>query len=203
MERTEYADKLILSLRQKYKEKQSGYFLGDNRMAIGSKQIIVHREELFNGICSIMLPEIMEDMEYAVRIVKYPRQNRPQIIKTDHDSGATITFSLVSAENIAGKESASVQMEKLGSDIKRMWKQNVFYDKGEVRAGNLSVAWMDFKAFCLDGSLYSIIFLFQMEQWIVLGNFHCAFPKYDIWKPVVLSLLTTIQGGNGNERVPD
>lgn len=81
MERTEYADKLILSLRQKYKEKQSGYFLGDNKMAIGSKQITVHREELFTGICSIMLPEIMEHMEYAVRIVKYPPKTGHRLLK--------------------------------------------------------------------------------------------------------------------------
>ena len=77
----------------------------------------------------------------------------------------------------------------------KIWKQNVFYDRGEISAAGEPVVWMDLRAYCLDGSLYMILFMFQIEEQIVLGNFHCSFPQYDIWKPVVLKLLTTIQYG--------
>ena len=72
--------------------------------------------------------------------------------------------------------------------MKKIWKQNVFYDTGEVMAENTPVAWMDFRAYCLDGNLYSMLFIFQMREQAVLGNFHCSFPKYDIWKPVILKI---------------
>ena len=85
--------------------------------------------------------------------------------------------------------------------IQKIWKQYVFYDIGEIVADNIPVAWMDFKAFCINGMIYSMLFLFQIEEQAVLGNFHCVFPKYDIWKPAVLKLLTTIQvEGKNNER---
>lgn len=52
---------------------------------------------------------------------------------------------------------------------------------------------MDLKAYCLDGNLYSMIFLFRAQGQTVLGNFHCNFPRYDVWKPAVLKLLATVQ----------
>ena len=85
------------------------------------------------------------------------------------------------------------RLKKIQDDMKKIWKQNVFYDMGEVYADMLPVAWMDFKSFCLNGSLYNLLFLFDFEERTVLGNFHCVFSEYDIWKPVVLKLLTTIQ----------
>ena len=87
-------------------------------------------------------------------------------------------------------------MAVIRNDMRKIWKQNVFYDIGEVVAENTPVAWMDFKAYCLDGNLYSLLFMFQTQARSILGNFHCSFPIYDIWKPVVLKLLTTIQAEN-------
>lgn len=83
--------------------------------------------------------------------------------------------------------------KRLRGDMKKVWKQNVFYDMGKVTADGHTVAWMDFKAFCMDGSIYSLLFLFQAGNQMILGNFHCSFVQYDIWKPVILKLLTTIQ----------
>lgn len=204
MGKTEYADKVILTLRSKYREKQDEQLQADKEIIIGGKRLALHREILFDGKCSILLPEIMIDMDYLNKRVRYRSQNRPQIIKTDYESGATITFSLLSGDDMAEVGDISSQLEKMRNDIRKIWKQNVFYDKGEILANELSVVWMDFKAFCLDGGLYVMLFIFNTETQTVLGNFHCSFPQYDIWKAAVLNLLATVQKGGGNsERVPD
>ena len=117
-------------------------------------------------------------------------------IGTDRDNGAAITFSILPQTGEEEQRQVSEQMAVIRNDMKKIWKQNVFYDIGEVMAENTPVAWMDFKAYCLDGNLYSLLFMFQTQAQTVLGNFHCSFPIYDIWKPVVLKLLTTIQAEN-------
>jgi len=157
---------------------------------------------LFEGKCSVMLPETMTDMDEAEKNVIYRSSKRPQIIKTDREAGISMTFSLIPADDMS--ENISVQMDRLRGDMKKIWKQNVFYEKGEIQADGFPVAWMDYRTFCLDGSLYSLLFIFQSGEQMVLGNFHCSFPQYDIWKPVVLKLLATVQrteqvgaGGNG------
>ena len=104
-----------------------------------------------------------------------------------------ITFNILPQTGEEEQRHVSEQMAVIRNDMKKIWKQNVFYDIGEVVAENTPVAWMDFKAYCLDGNLYSLLFMFQTQARSILGNFHCSFPIYDIWKPVVLKLLTTIQ----------
>ena len=189
----EYIDTQILALRSKYHEIQSENQPVGNEIQIGTDRAALYKADLFDGACSIMLPETMTDMGAADREVIYQNRNRPQIIKADRESGAAITFSMLPQTGGEEQRQVSEQMAVIRSDMKKIWKQNVFYDTGEVMAENTPVAWMDFKAYCLDGNLYSLLFMFQTQAQTVLGNFHCSFPIYDIWKPLVLKLLTTIQ----------
>ena len=189
----EYIDTQILALRSKYHEIQSENQPVGNEIQIGTDRAALYKSDLFDGACSIMLPEIMTDMDSTDRTVIYQNRNRPQIIKADRDSGAVITFNILSQTGEEEQRQVSEQMSVIRNDMKKIWKQNVFYDTGEVMAENTPVAWMDFKAYCLDGNLYSLLFMFQTQAQTVLGNFHCSFPIYDIWKPLVLKLLTTIQ----------
>ena len=192
----EYIDIQILALRSKYHEIQSENQPVGNEIQIGTDRAALYKSDLFDGACSIMLPEIMTDMDSTDRTVIYQNRNRPQIIKADRDSGAVITFNILSQTGEEEQRQVSEQMSVIRNDMKKIWKQNVFYDIGEVMAENTPVAWMDFKAYCLDGNLYSLLFMFQTQAQTILGNFHCSFPIYDIWKPVVLKLLTTIQAEN-------
>ena len=192
----EYIDTQILALRSKYHEIQSENQPVGNEIQIGTDRAALYKADLFDGACSIMLPETMTDMGAADREVIYQNRNRPQIIKADRESGAAITFSMLPQTGEEEQRHVSEQMAVIRNDMRKIWKQNVFYDIGEVMAENTPVAWMDFKAYCLDGNLYSLLFMFQTQAQTVLGNFHCSFPIYDIWKPLVLKLLTTIQAEN-------
>lgn len=187
----EYADKIIFTLRNKYREKLAQELPVGRQIQAGADSIALQREEIFRGKCTMLLPEMMSDMEERKAAVKYRNQNRPQVIKSDVKGDASFTFSLIPADE--GEETPLKRLKKIQDDMKKIWKQNVFYDMGEVASDTLSIAWMDFKSFCLNGSLYSMLFLFDMEEETVLGNFHCVFSEYDIWKPVALKLLTTIQ----------
>ncbi len=203
MKETEYADRTILALRAKYQEKQLEYMPLGEEIPIGINRIPLYRAVLFDGKCSIMLPETMTDMDKRKCAIKYRGKNRPQIVKTDGFYDADMTFCMLPLP-MEQTPNISAQLRDIRDDMKRVWKQNVFYDTGEVAAGEITVAWMDCKAFCLEGSLYSLIFLFPLGNQAVLGNFHCSFPQYDIWKPAVVRLLSTIQtGGREYERNTD
>ena len=193
MSEVDYTDRMILALRAKYKEQQNEQTDTRTGIAIGLSQQELYRETLFGERCSILLPMVLTDMDSSLITVKYPNRNRPQIIKTDSDNDATITFSLLPPQETGESLDIVMYAKSLRSDMKKVWKQNVFYDTGKVIAEGHTVAWMDFKAFCMDGSIYGMLFLFQAGTQIILGNFHCSFVQYDIWKPVILKLLTTIQ----------
>lgn len=205
MRETEYKDRLILALRKKYAEKLSELESVGENILIEGKRIALHREWLLGEKCSVLLPEILKDMGIVEASARYRRNNRPQIIKAEVNGDAALTFSLVPIKGSGLDAMDSMEkLQKIREDTKKIWKQNVFYDEGKVQAGQLEIAWMDLKAFCLNGSLYSLIFLFDIQEEIVLGNFHCGFRRYDVWKPIILKLLTTLQIQEENyERLSD
>lgn len=187
----EYKDKIILTLRKKYLEKQLEELPVGEEILVGTNSISLRRESLFEGKCAMLLPENMKDMPLLDRTIKYRSKNRPKVIKTDQEGDASFTFSIIPMND--DKVELQVMLRQIRNDMKKVWKQNVFYDEGEVNTDVGAVMWMDFRSYCLNGSLYNMIFLFEIEDEMVLGNFHCSFPKYDVWKPMVLKLLTTIQ----------
>ena len=173
MKDREYIDRTILALRLKYKEYvEEGSFLED-KVFIGTEKIPLQREELFEGKCSILLPSILTDMDKRTQRIKYKNENRPPIIKGDSGQNAAITFQMIKEEKETSRKS--------------------IIEKREVEGENDKVAWMDFKSFCLDNQLYCLIFLFYIEEQIVLGNFHCLFPQYNLWKPAILKSIGTVQ----------
>lgn len=193
MGEAESRDRIILALKQKYREKQSEGRPAGREILVGTDVATLHRELLFGGKCSMLLPETLKDMGDRERAIKYRNRNRPQIIKTDHEGDVSMTFGMIPIPEGGETEDVREKLGRIRDGMRKVWKQNVFYDTGEVEADGTTVAWMDFKAFCLDGSLYSLLFLFRAGGEEVLGNFHCSFPRYDIWKPAVLKLLATIK----------
>ena len=175
----EYIDTQILALRSKYHEIQSENQPVGNEIQIGTDRAALYKADLFDGACSIMLPEIMTDMDSTDRTVIYQNRNRPQIIKADRDSGAVITFNILSQTGEEEQRQVSEQMSVIRNDMKKIWKQNVFYDIGEVMAENTPVAWMDFKAYCLDGNLYSLLLCFRRRHGQYWETFIAVF-KYMI-----------------------
>lgn len=193
MNKDNHQDRLILELRRKYKQEHSAVPVRERK---GFKERI-----LYGGLCTIMLPAYMQDMAQKDRLAKYRNLLHPDVAVTDGNADATFTFSSVGGA--AGSENPEQRMEKLRADMRKVWKQAVFYDKGTVMAGEIPVPWMDCRTFCLDTSLYCLLFLFAVQGRLILGNFHCRFPEYDRWKPAALGVLETIEEGGGHERLPD
>ncbi len=187
MKQDAYPDKLILELRRKCRQEQSDALVGEQKEF---KRVI-----LCDGLCTIRLPSYMHAMKQRERLIKYRNAMMPEIIIADGNSDATFTFSPAGqADEMQNLEQG---VERLRQDMQKVWKQAVFYDMGTVKTGEVPVSWMDCKTFCLDGSLYCLLFLFEIQGQLILGNFHCSFSKYDRWKPTVLRVLETIEEEGG------
>ena len=97
----------------------------------------------------------------------------------------------------------SEKLFTIQKDMEKVNKQNAFYDTGIVMAEDFPVAWMDYRAFGAGGSFYVMTFLFETGGEIFIGNFHCSFKKYDIWKPVWKTLLAMIKSSVEKEETDE
>lgn len=194
MQIKEYGGALIPALKYQYVWKRIQKQKIKKYAWIGTEKVPVHRESLFNGSCSILLPDTLTDMEITDEIVGYRSLISPHIIKTSSNGNTVLTFSLISKSEAETEEMpVPDRLRKIRQAMEKKWKQDVYYGAGEVQAGGLKIAWMDLKSFCERGNIYSFIFLFEMDGEVVLGNFCCHFKNYIIWKPVIPKLLATLE----------
>lgn len=198
----EYPDKTILELRKLYRETAGENRPTEDEIWLGGSPVAVSRVELFQGKCSMVLPEIMEDMPAFERTVRYRNKNRPPVIKAVSDRTAAFTLDFYREEE-KREMPVSERLFAIQKDMEKVYKQNVFYDAGILKAEDFPVAWMDYRAFGAGGSFYVMTFLFETGGEIFIGNFHCSFKKYDIWKPVWKTLLATIKSSVEKEETDE
>lgn len=191
-DKEKYPDKIILALRKK--QKKSRWENKNMEELLENKAIVGFSRRYFAGQkFSLFLPEELYEMSEGEQRVKYPNQNRPGIILTDRYGDATLTLSRLSLPREQNDKGVENRLKEIQREMKKRWKQQVFYETGVVKARQIDVAWMDYRGFCLDESLYSLLFLFFLSEEVILGNFHCRFVHYDHWKTIVLKLLETIE----------
>ncbi|MCI6813183.1 MAG: hypothetical protein MR922_12430 [Lachnospiraceae bacterium] len=191
-DKEKYPDKIILALRKKQQR---------NRWENKSMEELLESEKMegfsrkyFGGQkFSLFLPEELQEMSESKQKIKYPNWNRPKLILSDRYGNATLAFSCLPLMREQKDKEVEDTLKEIQQEMKKRWKQQVFYETGVVKTGELKVAWLDYRGFCLDESLYSLLFLFFLQEEMILGNFHCSFVDYDRWKPIVLKLLETIE----------
>ena len=207
----EYYDRMILTLREKYRQEQTEQMEGNEDEAWGGTDgTILARKMFFEGAFSMMLPEDWTDMSALEMAAGYRTCSGERTIRKAPDGEAVLVLSRI-FENEEEKEEdmdrkpfpeLQVLWETTQENMKKLYRQNVFYDNGTVYAGELPIFWQDMKAFFLSGSIYCLIFLFRTGTSYVSGNFHCDFEKYVMWRPAMLKLLRTIwiQAGEGGKQ---
>lgn len=191
-DKEKYPDKIILALRKKqqrnrWENKSMEELLESEKMAGFSRKYFGGQK------FSLFLPEELQEMSKSKQKIKYPNRNRPKLILSDRYGNATWAFNCLPLMREQKDKEVEDTLKEIQQEMKKRWKQQVFYETGVVKTGELKVAWLDYRGFCLDESLYSLLFLFFLQEEMILGNFHCSFVDYDRWKPVVLKLLETIE----------
>lgn len=199
-EHADYVDRDIVLLKRAYHNKLSEEELLAQTVRIGAesyhlkKAVFFAHQDCPNGRFTMMIPDYLEDMDNLYASVKYLHSNRPEIIKTDEHNNVTFTYSIVRGNRKDGEEKNILnQLVKIKDGMEKVFKQNRYYDMEELQADSLDIAWFDYKGHCLDGPIYCLLFIFYMNEDLVLGNFQCSFSIYDNWKSAVLKMLTTIQ----------
>lgn len=182
----EYLDEEVLKFRKSvrksnYDTLESGIYINDE---------LVHFSEvmLFDDKVKIMLPDTFVDMPSAMAKLKYPSEQRPQIIKTSLDTTVNFTFNLFKQEFEASHIKSAI--EQFREVIRKVNPALLFYDM--VIEEEKSIGWFDFKSYGLDEQIYNIMYVMPVERKMMQGVFNCKYRDIMEWKDVVHKILMSI-----------
>lgn len=140
---------------------------------------------------SILLPTTFVDMPQKIARIKYPSEQRPQIIKTDLLGSTNFAFNLFDkAIQPAQMKSAAEGMKLI---LKKVNPANIFYEDGTEPLGKTMLSWFEFKGHGIDTQIYYIVFLTSIGGKLMHGIFNCAVADMEIWREAAFQVIRSIQ----------
>lgn len=182
-----YDEILIKARREAKKEK---YHSLETGIYVGEELLSFKKQRLFDNRVSIYLPELFTEMPLELKKIKYPYENRPQIIYMDQSASVNFAFSLLKPD----VDPISLDETRDGFLIilKKMNSTNLFLGKGTLEASNVSNAWLEMRCQNLDGSCYNLMFISEIDHKLLLGTFTCLNEDSTNWTKVAFKIIQSV-----------
>ena len=183
-----YYDKQIIPLKVRSSEAEAmsldtGYYI-EGRLETFSK------EQYFDKLLSIYIPESFIDMPDEIKEIKYPTNFRPEIIKTNLAGDVNLSISLL-------KVGEDTEVKTLVTDFKSLLSKAhngikfLTYDELE-KEGCVKMYCFDFIIPGIDERIYHKTGLGKIGRETVQVMFNCREPLSWTWKKAVNDILQNI-----------
>jgi len=183
-----YYDKQIIPLKVNNSEAEAmsldtGYYI-EGRLETFSK------EQYFDKLLSIYIPESFIDMPDEIKEIKYPTNFRPEIIKTNLAGDVNLSISLL-------KVGEDTEVKTLVTDFKSLLSKAhngikfLEYDELE-KEGCVKMYCFDFIIPGIDERIYHKTGLGKIGRETVQVMFNCREPLSWTWKKAVNDILQNI-----------
>ena len=185
----DFLDEKIIEARRK--EAQKELDIRKDGLIVKGEKIEFQDTPLFQEKMLILLPTSFVDMPQKIARLKYPSEQRPQIIKTDLLGSTNFAF------NLFDKAIQPAQMKSAADGMKLILKKvnpaNVFYEDGTEPLGKTMLSWFEFKGHGIDTQIYYIMFLTSIGGKLMHGIFNCAIADMETWREAVFQVIRSIQ----------
>lgn len=186
-----YEDEKMIKAMNAYKKGVYGSL--EEGFFIREELVLFEKTELFDHKMQIMLPKSFTDMSIELAKLKYPMEQRPQVIKTNEATDINFTFSLLdqpltNSQVKTAKDSLKKIMKTVRPDMR-------FTEDGMENVEGRTIGWFELIYNGLDGKLYNIMYFTPVDGKMLHGIFNCPLKEAENWKPIVLKLMRTIQEG--------
>ena len=184
-----YYDKQIIPLKVRSSEAEAmsldtGYYI-EGRLETFSK------EQYFDKLLSIYIPESFIDMPDEIKEIKYPTNFRPEIIKTNLAGDVNLSISLINV-------SEDTEVKTLVTDFKNLLSKAhngiKFLEYNELeKEGCVKMYCFDFIIPGIDERIYHKTGLGKIGRETVQVMFNCREPLSWTWKKAVNDILQNIK----------
>ncbi|WP_019535825.1 hypothetical protein [Paenibacillus ginsengihumi] len=175
--------------------------ISEGPVKIGKRYYDFQVHSFYENKLTVYLPVDFEEMPKEARAIKYPHEQRPEIIRSDAAGSINFTFKRID------HELEDEWVEELTAGMRTMIAKSnpshVFYETGikQARDGK-PVGFFEFKSMVLDGSLFNMMFFLEMGGEVLMGTFCCPYTDYPDWRDIayqVIENIAVVQDPNGQE----
>lgn len=185
-----FMDEEIIAKRNEAREKRERNL--SNEVIIDGVAYTFARRTLFDETMSVVLPDSFRNMNPEAAKLKYPSEQRPQIILCNTDGSISMAFNLTGMA--VTKEEIPELAEKMRAAVKRTNPASVF-DKQEAfeTESGLQAGTFDYVSYALDADIYNLFFALNLGETLLIGTFNCLAESGKEWNPLIMQMIQSIR----------
>ena len=164
----------------------------DGYIVMNEEKVIFMRKFQLDKKFSVIMPEKFKLMSKEVAELKYPSIERPEWIYTNEDTTVNFTFTHREEDEASNEEIPEVK-DILQPLAMRLYPASEVIDSETLEVNGINISYYDFIAPALDVDIYTLTFMFSLEERVVLGGFNCPEEVMDDWKPIFLQMMESIE----------
>lgn len=186
----EYLDEKIVELQRTYQQKAHQDIYAET-VFVNDETLHFIQTNLFDDAFHIMLPESFVDMPEDVAKIKYPSEQRPQIIRTNQNGSVNFCFNLYDIP--FSNEQVADTISGFQSVLQKLQPGNEFFAYKTEPIEKMEIGWFDFKNYAIDSQIYSLMFAVPIHKKICSGVFNCPFRNRKDWESIMKQVLVSIR----------
>jgi len=139
---------------------------------------------------SMVMPENFDTIDDTLSRMKYPHDNRADIILSNQDTTVSMAFDSMVVE----PKELNSRLKEYKWQIKKPNPNNVFFSESILSLpSGLSVACFDYLGTAIDDDIYYFNFFTDLPDGELFGSFSCPARLQKEWEPLVRQMIQTIK----------
>ncbi|WP_297423986.1 hypothetical protein [Clostridium sp.] len=187
----ERIDEKILDFMREAEKREAKKDICNGIVNIGDRYYEFEEKCFFGDKLKIYISNNFEDMPLEMRQIKYPSDNRPEVIRSNEEGSIAITLNII--DSPLDEERVEELKNGMMMIIKNTNPANIFFDDGVIEVNSKNIGYFEFKSYAIDDSLYNVMFFLEFEEKTLMGTFTCLYKDYEEWRDVAFQVINTIR----------
>lgn len=186
-----YADEKILDFLNRAQKEFIEQNICEGRVKVGKIEYEFTESSFFDGKLSMYMPKEFIDMPESMKNIKYPSNQRPEIIKMDETGTTNIMLNRI--DNELNEDQVEDLKDGMKALLKKMNPSNVFFTDGVESVEGKNIGYFEFKSPAIDVAIYNLMFFLEFKGKTVMGTFCCKYDEYKDWRDIAFQVMKTIK----------
>lgn len=184
-------DEKILDFLNEAEKKKQRRDITLGPVKIGNRYYEFEQMKFYEEKVLLYVPKDFNDMPMETRKIKYPSENRPEIIKCNEDGSITVTLNII--DSPLSEDNVCELKDGMNMIIKKTNPANVFYEDGVLKVNEKNIGYFEFKSSAIDDFLYNLMFFLEFEEKTLMGTFSCRYGEYKEWREIIFGVLNRLR----------
>lgn len=189
----EYGDEDFIYLLREAQEEARNKDIQKGAVYAGGEELLFTEREILKKKLWMRLPADFKILDKETARLKYPNENRPDIIYADTKAEVNVAFS---------RQALAAGFEKEVCALVQHWIEDLYedsriLDRKTVRAGGMEIECLIFTVPAEDAAVYSQMVFLPLEGKVLIGNCSCLAQEQDEWEELFAQMLASIRTADG------